>query len=56
MTEDVAKLNSLLEKAKNELTEDEVITLFDLTRKRIQEIEEKAVNRLNKNKSDPEER
>lgn len=54
MTADVARLNSLLQKAKNELTKDEVITLFDLTRKRIKEIEQKALNRLNKNKSNME--
>jgi len=54
MTNEVAKLNSLLEKAKNELPKDEVIALFDLTRKRIQKIEQKALNRLNKNKSNME--
>jgi len=48
MTNEVAKLNSLLKKAKNELTEDEVIALFDLTRKRIRKIEQKAINRLSK--------
>jgi hypothetical protein len=42
MTKEVAKLNSLLKKAKNELLKDEVITLFDLTRKRIRKIEQKA--------------
>ena len=54
MTADVARLKSLLQKAKNELTKDEVIDLFNLTRKRIQEIEQKAINRLNKNKPDQE--
>jgi DNA-directed RNA polymerase sigma subunit (sigma70/sigma32) len=54
MTEEIAKLNYLLKKAKNELTKDEVITLFDLTRKRIRKIEQKALNRLNKNKSNLE--
>jgi hypothetical protein len=42
MRKEVAKLNSLLKKAKKELTKDEVIDLFDLTRKRIQKIEQKA--------------
>jgi len=46
MTKDVDKLNSLLKKAKRELTKDEVFTLFDLTRKRIQKLEQKAINRL----------
>jgi len=48
MTEEIAKLNYLLKKAKNELTKDEVITLFNLTRKRIRKIEQKALNRLKK--------
>jgi len=43
MTADVARLNSLLQKAKNELTKDEVVALFDLTRKRIRKLEQKAV-------------
>jgi len=43
MTKEVAKLKSLLKKAKNELTKDEVITLFDLTRKRIRKLEQKVV-------------
>ena len=42
MTDDMARLYSLLEKAKNELTKDEIITLFDLTRKRIRKLEQKA--------------
>ena len=54
MTKEVAELNFLLKKAKSELTKDEVITLFDITRKRIQRLEQKALNRLNKNKSNPE--
>jgi len=54
MTDEVARLNSLLEKAKNELPKDEVIALFDLTRKRIQKLEQKALNRLNKKKSNME--
>jgi len=60
MTEEeiFSKLNSLLEEAKNSLTKDEIKTLFDTTRKRIREIEQKAVNRLlegsKKNKSKPE--
>jgi DNA-directed RNA polymerase sigma subunit (sigma70/sigma32) len=49
----IAKLNSLLEKAKSSLSKDEIRTLFDLTRKRIREIEKKALNRLNKNKPNP---
>jgi len=54
VTEEIARLNSLLKKAKSELTEDEVKTLFSITRKRIREIEQKALDRLNKNKPDPE--
>jgi len=50
MTKEVDKLNSLLKKAKRELTKEEVITLFNLTRKRIRKLEQKAINRLNKKK------
>ena len=53
MRDDVAKLNSLLEKAKNELTKDEVIALFDLTRKRIRKLEQKAVLLLYAKKRNP---
>jgi len=53
MTNEVAKLNSLLKKAKNELTKDEVITLFDLTRKRIRKLEQKAVLLLYARKRNP---
>jgi hypothetical protein len=53
MTNEVAKLNSLLEKAKNELTKDEIIDLFNLTRKRIQKLEQKAVLLLYARKRNP---
>ena len=47
MKKHLAELNFLLEESKSrELTKDEVKTLFDITRKRIQEIEQKAVSRL----------
>ena len=53
MTADVARLNSLLEKAKNELTKDEIIALFTLTRKRIRKLEQKAVLLLYARKRNP---
>ena len=49
----IAKLESLLRKAKNELTKDEVFTLFDLTRKRIRKLEQKAVILLYARKRNP---
>jgi len=53
MTADVARLKSLLQKAKNELTKDEVIDLFNLTRKRIRKLEQKAVLLLYARKRNP---
>ena len=45
--EDLAELNSLLKEAESRpLTKDEVKTIRNITRKRIKEIEQKAVNRL----------
>ena len=43
MTKDRAELEFLLEEGKSrQLTRDETITLFNLTRKRIQRLEQKA--------------
>jgi len=47
MAEELAKLNSLLEESKDrQLTEDEIKTLFKITRKRIKTLKQKALNRL----------
>jgi len=44
MTKDMAELNFLLEEGKSrQLTKDEAFTLFNLTRKRIRRLEQKAV-------------
>jgi DNA-directed RNA polymerase sigma subunit (sigma70/sigma32) len=49
--DNIAKIKSLLKEAESRpLTKDEVQTIFDLTRKRIREIEQKAVNRLKNSK------
>jgi hypothetical protein len=43
MTKDRAELDSLLEEGRSrQLTRDEITTLFKLTRKRIQRLEQKA--------------
>ena len=44
MTKDQAKMDFLFEEAKSrQLTKDETLTLFYLTRKRIKKLEQKAV-------------
>ena len=54
MTKDddnIAKIKFLLKEAESRpLTKDETQTIFDLTRKRIKEIEQKAINRLKNSK------
>ena len=57
--EDLAELKSLLEEAESRpLTKDEVKTVYKITHKRIQRLEQKAVNRLlelsKKKKPNPE--
>jgi RNA polymerase primary sigma factor len=39
---------------KSELTQDELLKQFDITRERLREIEEKALRKLRKKKEDPE--